>query len=209
MNLLEGKIRRKLYGVLIYSLQWPRVAFYRLLSWNRPLNDEARRRQPVLLLGDGEIRLGRCHLGVWPSPYLFSGYAHIEARTNTSSVHIADGVWINNNAVIIAERCRISIGKNTLIGTEFTVYDSDFHDLHPDRRLSGVAKTAPVTIGENVFIGSRVSVMKGVTIGDNSVIASGSVVTVAIPRNCIAAGVPARVVAEAVVAIGDKGQSHV
>ncbi len=97
--------------------------------------------------------------------------------------------------MIIAERSQISIGKNTLIGTEFTVYDSDFHDLHPERRMSVIVKTASVIIGEDVFIGSRVTILKGVTIGKNSVIASGAVVTGSIPENCIAAGVPARVVA--------------
>lgn len=66
----------------------------------------------------------------------------------SAEVQIEDGVSINNNAVIIAECCKISIGKNTLIGTEFTVYDSDFHDLQPERRMSGKAETAPVVIGD-------------------------------------------------------------
>lgn len=167
---------------------------YRFLSGNRPHTDHARRHQAVLLLGEGEIFLGRCQLGFWPSPYFLNGYIHIEARLPSAEVHIEDGVSINNNAVMIAECCRISIGKNTLIGTEFTVYDSNFHDLHPERRVSGTPETAPVTIGENVFIGSRVTVLKGAVIGNNSVIASGAVVTGTIPENCIAAGVPAKVV---------------
>jgi maltose O-acetyltransferase len=112
----------------------------------------------------------------------------------TARVTIADGVWINNNAVIIAERCEISIGKDTLIGSEFTVYDSDFHDLHSRRRLSGKSSTASVTIGDNVFIGSKVTILKGVKIGNNSVIASGSVVTADVLEDCVAAGVPARVI---------------
>jgi maltose O-acetyltransferase len=133
-------------------------------------------------------------LGVWPSPYYLNGYIHIEARDATASIKIEDGVWLNNNAVIIAERSSISIGANTLIGTEFTVYDSDFHDLQPERRMSGIHECSSVSIGENVFIGSRVMVMKGVVIGDNSVIASGAVVTHSVPANCIAGGVPAQVI---------------
>ncbi len=52
----------------------------------------------------------------------------------------------------------------------------------------------PVRIGNNVWIGSRVMVLKGASIGDNSVIAAMSVVTSAIPANCVAAGVPAKVI---------------
>ena len=194
VSVLSHKIRRKLHRAAILTLQRFRVQAYRFLSWNRPHDDRSRRHQPVLLLGEGKVYLGRCSLGFWPSPYFLNGYIHIEARLPSAEVKIEDGVSINNNAVIIAECCKISIGKNTLIGTEFTVYDSDFHDLHPERRMSGKAETAPVIIGDNVFIGSRVTVLKGAVIGNNTVIASGAVVTGIIPENCIAAGVPARVV---------------
>jgi maltose O-acetyltransferase len=145
-------------------------------------------------LGDGVISIGRSNIGVWPSPFFFNGYAHIEARTPTARVSIGDGVWINNNAVIIAERSNITIGDQTLIGSEFTVYDTDFHDLHPSRRLSGSPATASVFIGKNVFIGSRVTVLKGVNIGENSVVANGAIVTSDVPANSIVAGVPAKVI---------------
>jgi maltose O-acetyltransferase len=124
----------------------------------------------------GRVKLGCCNLGVWPFPYFLSGYIHLEARESTASIEIEEGVWINNNAVIIAERSSIRIGANTLIGTELTVYDSDFHDLHPLQRLAGTHECASVNIGKNVFIGSRVTILKGVTIGDDAVIASGSLV---------------------------------
>lgn len=146
------------------------------------------------MTGLGLIRLGKCNLGVWPSPYFFNGYIHLEARYPEAEIVIEDGVWINNNAVIITERSKISIGKNTLIGTEFTVYDSDFHELHPERRLSGGHECCPVHIGCNVFIGSRVTMLKGVTIGENSVIAAGSLVASDIPAMSIAAGVLAKVI---------------
>lgn len=50
------------------------------------------------------------------------------------------------------------IGQNTLSGIEFTVYDSDFHEAHPDRRRAGTHECHAVTIGNNVFTGLRVSV---------------------------------------------------
>jgi maltose O-acetyltransferase len=69
---------------------------------------------------------------------------------------------------------------------------ADFHDLHPDRRSDGVAKTGKVVIGENVLIGSNVKILKGVRIGNNAVIANGAVVTRSIPENAMAFGNPAR-----------------
>ena len=147
------------------------------------------------MTGRGRVKLGRCNLGVWPSPYYMNGYIHIEARSPEAEIIIGHDVWINNNASIISERSRIEIGDKTLIGPEFMIVDSDFHDLNPNRRLRGSHQAAPTTVGKNVFIGSRVTILKGVSVGDNSVIASGAVVTRDVPANSIVGGVPAKVVA--------------
>lgn len=173
--------------------QLVRIWKYQLLSDNKVIGQQAQRNQPVLASGEGVIKLGACQLGVWPSPYYFNGYIHIEARAARARVEIGHGVWVNNNAVIIAECDEITIGDNTLIGSECTIYDSDFHDLHPDRRMGGVPSTGSVHIGRNVFIGSRVTILKGVSIGDNAVIANGSVVTGSLPSDCVAGGVPAKI----------------
>mgnify|MGYP000361354714 CR=1 FL=1 len=111
-----------------------------------------------------------------------------------NDVRIGDNVSINNNATIVSEGEGISIGNDTLIGTNVFIADSDFHNLDPDLRLSNVIKTEKVTIGNNVFIGSNVSILKGVDIGNNSVIAYGSVVTKSIPSNVIAGGIPCKVI---------------
>jgi maltose O-acetyltransferase len=79
-----------------------------------------------------------------------------------------------------------------MLGTHCEIIDSDFHDLHPDRRSDGVAKMGKVVIGENVLIGSNVKILKGVRVGNNAVIANGSVVTRSIPENAVAFGNPAR-----------------
>jgi len=70
------------------------------------------------------------------------------------------------------------------------IFDSDFHGL-VDRRQP--VKSA-VKIGNNVFIGSRAIILKGVHIGDNSTIAAGAVVTGEVPANVVVAGNPARVI---------------
>ena len=182
------RLKRILHLLLIIIYQRLRVWKYKFISDIFHCESMARSNQPVLMTGRGKIRLGKCNLGVWPSPYYFNGYIHIEARQSTANIEIEDGVWINNNAVIIAERSSIHIGANTLIGTEFTVYDSDFHDLNPERRLAGTHQCAAVHIGKNVFIGSRVIVLKGVCIGDNAVIAAGCVVSNDVPEGSIFLG---------------------
>ncbi len=180
-----------LFAKLLHRI---RLRFYRHMSSMQIVSGKPRIHQPTLFIGKGRIELGKCHLGYFPSPGFFNGYAHIEARHPSASIIIADGVMINNSATIIADRSSIVIGANSLIGHEFTVFDSDFHALSPDARKTGIPAYAPVSIGENVFIGSRVTVLKGVTIGRDSVIASGATVVSDIPPGVIAAGSPARVI---------------
>jgi maltose O-acetyltransferase len=180
----------KLLGRLV---QWARILWYRCLSTGRVVNHGARFVQPVLVSGRGEVVLGRCQLGVSPSPHLFSGYIHLEARDDTARIVIDDGACLNNNVCLIAERSSITVGADALIGVGVSVYDSDFHSLDPRRRTSGDHACAPVVIGRNVFLGSHVTVLKGVTIGEDSVVGSGSVVTRDVPASVRAGGVPCRV----------------
>ena len=114
------------------------------------------------------------------------------------SVRIGENVGISG-ATIYAWNS-IKIGDNTLIGANCKILDSDLHPIDPADRLktdySEYVKTAPTEIGKNCFIGCNSLILKGVSIGDNSVIGAGSVVTKSIPANVIAAGNPAKVVRE-------------
>lgn len=89
----------------------------------------------------------------------------------------------------------VTIGDHCLIGTHCMIMDSPFHNVEPDQRLAP-PETAPITIGNNVWLASRVIVMPGVTIGDDSVVGIGSVVTKDIPPRSLAVGVPAKVIRE-------------
>ena len=87
---------------------------------------------------------------------------------------------------------RISIGARCLIGPHCIINDTAFHHVDPERRHD--APTAePIAIGENVWLGARVVVLPGVTIGDDSVIGVGSVVTRDVPPDVVVYGNPARV----------------
>ncbi len=170
-----------------------RILKFRFLSDCKNVVGHPNIRQPVHFVGKGTIRFnGHVTLGWYPSAYFFSGYIYLEARSPQSFIHIEEGVCINNNAVLVSDGAGISIGKGSMLGTHCEVIDSDFHDLHPDRRVNGVAKTGPVVIGDNVLIGSNVKILKGVRIEKNAVIGNGAVVTRSVPENAVAFGNPAR-----------------
>ena len=94
-----------------------------------------------------------------------------------------------NQGVRIACSEEISIGDNTLIGDETVILDNDYHGVS-----ESAAKVAPVRIESDVWLGTRVIVLRGVTIGRGSVVGAGAVVTRSIPPFTFAAGVPARAV---------------
>ncbi|POY34903.1 acetyltransferase [Solitalea longa] len=197
-SLFLKKARIRIIKKLLYPLlRWIIIKKYRLLSTCINFKGKPVLNQALLAQGLGEIEIsGTVTIGVTSSPSLFSTYAYFEVRKKQSKIKIEDGVFLNNNSCLISEGEGISIGKNTLIGLNFCAYDSDFHDLAPDKRMGGLPKTAAVVIGYNVFIGSNVTVLKGVTIGDNTVIANGSLVVKSIPANVIAGGNPCKVIKE-------------
>ncbi|MEL4271902.1 DapH/DapD/GlmU-related protein [Shewanella xiamenensis] len=142
--------------------------------------------QSLKLEGKGKITLDAgCVLGVYPSPSLYHGEFYLEARSSTAEITIGKRVYINNNAIIISDKTAIAIGDDTLICPNFICFDSNFHSLHPAKRLSSDYRCKPVNIGRNVFIGANVTILQGVTIGDNSVIGAGCVINSDIPSNVI------------------------
>jgi acetyltransferase-like isoleucine patch superfamily enzyme len=195
IDYLKKVTRFALKKTLHFIFQHPRIFKYKLLSNCNQVIGKPRLNQPLQINGKGKVVFHQnVRFGVDPSPFLYSGYCYVDSRNKSSKIEIGKDCWINNNFIAIAEGEGIEIGPNTLIGPSCEIFDSDFHELQPDKRKGGVAKTAKVKIGENVFIGSNVKILKGVLIGKNSVIANGSVVTKSIPENVIAAGVPAKVI---------------
>src|SRR5439155_12186150 len=143
----------------------PRIWKSRALSTCERVTGTPIVHQPVLFLGDGTISLGRDVEFGWPtSGGFYNGYCHVEAFARESVVEIGDGAQVNNDALIKSEGPGICIGPRALLGSRVCIYDSDFHELHPDRRRGGRPATAPVELEENVFIGDGVLILKGVTI---------------------------------------------
>lgn len=123
-----------------------------------------------------------------------NGYCELQARTPNSIIKIGDNTAINNNFMAIASE-KISIGKNCRVGVNCELMDFDAHSINPNKRAQ-VGKVAPIIIENNVWIGNNVIILSGCTIGENSVIAAGAVVTKSIPANCVAGGVPAKIIKE-------------
>lgn len=105
---------------------------------------------------------------------------------------IGDSTFINYGTSISAHE-RVEIGRGCLIGNYTLIMDNDYHDMR-NHLLPGAS--APIVLEDAVWLGARVTVLKGVRIGENSVVGAGSVVTKDIPAGVFAAGSPARVIRE-------------
>lgn len=142
--------------------------------------------QRITCLGSGAISIGsNVLLGTYPSAGHKNGEFYLEARNSDAAIVIGNNVCINNGAIIISNGSKISIGNDTLIGPNFTCFDSDFHSISPLCRRSGKCSSMPVFIGDNVFIGANVTILKGSNIGKNSVIGAGCVIRGVIPENVV------------------------
>ena len=94
-----------------------------------------------------------------------------------------------NWGVTIGVASSITIGAWTQIGDECLIYDSDWHSIDG---IDANTPVAPTVIGNGVWLGARVTVLKGVTIGDNTVVAANATVTADLPEQVLAAGTPAK-----------------
>lgn len=108
------------------------------------------------------------------------------------NIEVGERFFANFNLVILDE-ARVTFGNDCFVGSNVSIYTA-CHDTHPVERNSRREWAEPVSIGHNCWIGGSVTILPGVTIGDNVTIGAGSVVVHDIPANSIAVGNPCRVV---------------
>jgi acetyltransferase-like isoleucine patch superfamily enzyme len=111
-----------------------------------------------------------------------------------ASLHIGNNVGISNSTIVCTDE--IIIKDNVMIGGSCRIWDTDFHSLDPNIRGTlddkHFRKSKLIVINKNVFIGGFSIILKGVNIGENSIIGAGSLVTKSIPKNQIWGGNPAK-----------------
>ena len=105
------------------------------------------------------------------------------------NIHCGSDVIINMNCTFVDNNC-ISIGNNVLIASDVKIYTA----THTTDVTGRTTFSKPITIEDNVWIGGGAILLPGVTIGKNSVIGAGSIVTRSIPENCVAVGNPCRII---------------
>lgn len=93
---------------------------------------------------------------------------------NNANINIGNNVFLNSGCIITA-REKIQIGDNTIVGPYVLIYDND-HKITSGEIEHNVYNTAPIIIGKNVWIGAGTIILRGTEIGDNSIIASGSII---------------------------------
>jgi acetyltransferase-like isoleucine patch superfamily enzyme len=132
----------------------------------------------------GDARIGKgflCH----GSPGKLVGITVQRGAT----FRLGDNAFMNHGSGVLCTK-HVEIGDNIKVGPDVVIRDSDAHEISPGR---GVRRKS-IIIGDNVWLGQRVIVLPGARIGDNAVIAAGAIVSGEIPANCIAGGVPAKII---------------
>lgn len=149
----------------------------------------------VLVYPGSKIKMGNnIRFRTSPDSNLIGLNRRTVIATHSANAEIIIGDNCGFSAVVIGANDSIIIGNWVMAGANVLITDFDWHSMKPNDREHGIPESKPVVIADNVFIGYSSTILKGVTIGENSVIGANSVVTKNIPANVIAAGNPCKVI---------------
>ncbi len=183
---MKNEVSAKLHSGELYDPMDPEItevqsrAVMRLYEYNQTAPQEAEKRQRLL-----EEMLWECGEGCHIEP-------PFHANWGGYFLHLGEGVYANFSLTLVDDT-HIYIGDHTLIGPNVTISTAN-HPINPEIRSQGWQYNLPIHIGKNCWLGSGVIISAGVTIGDNTVIGAGSVVTNDIPADSLAFGTPCRVI---------------
>lgn len=118
----------------------------------------------------------------------------LHANWGGRHVHFGKGVYANFNLTLVDDT-HIYVGDCTMFGPNVTIATAG-HPLLPSLREQGYQYNAPVHIGRNCWFGAGVIILPGITVGNNTVVGAGSIVTKDLPDNVVAVGNPCRVLRE-------------
>lgn len=177
--------RKLMHSGDIYSPEDPTIlaeqtqAMLPMYEYNQTLPTEGKKRQALLK---------KMFAAVGKDCYIEPPF---HANWGGHHIKLGNHVYANFN-LTIADDTYVTIGDNTMIGPNVTM-SSAAHPILPKLRKHGYQYNLPIKIGSNCWLGAGVIILPGVTIGDNSVIGAGAVVTRDIPANVVAMGIPAKV----------------
>ena len=190
-RILEGLLR----GLLIHYFF--HLSDKQIVDVSTPTSNEKKTVNlltPTLFKGQGRIKLTSTTQFGWPASPGSYGCSTIDARTPQALIEFGEHTIVNNGSTLISEGAGIRIGARCQIGGEALIMDSNFHEMAMGQRHLADGSTKQVLIGDDVFIGARVTILKGSQIGDGCVISTGAVVLgLVAPALSIVAGNPARV----------------
>lgn len=153
---------------------------------------------PVVSVADGStVAIGQRFVAASRSSLTALGVSHptvLRTLRPGAVLEVGDDVGISGGSICAA--VRVTIGEGCLLGADVTVVDTDFHPVHhPLRRYAPPPAPRPedaVSIGRNVFIGTRAIILRGSHIGDHAVVGAGAVVRGPVEAGTVVAGNPAR-----------------
>ena len=179
--------KEKMLAGELYDASDPRLTSERqnaeaLTSWYNETAPEATDRRRQLL---GEL-FGSLGDGAVVEPPFRCDYG--------STVHVGDDCYANVDCVFL-DVCRIDVGRHCLVGPGVHLYTAT-HPLDAETRAEGPEYGRPISIGDDVWIGGRAVVNPGISVGDRSVVGSGTVVTEDVPDDVVVQGNPAQVIKE-------------
>ncbi len=181
MDMLERMKQPEPYVCRYFEMPHELQKKAKKLCWeyNQSSPDDGARRSEIL-----HELLGTCQPHTFIQPSFQCDYGF--------NIHV-HGVMIMNHNCVILDTSPVHIGHGAFIGPG-TVLACSGHSLLAEERMEGIGTSAPITLGDHVWLGANVTVLKGVTIGRDTVVAAGSVVTKSLPEGVLAAGVPAKVI---------------
>jgi acetyltransferase-like isoleucine patch superfamily enzyme len=186
--------RKQTLYFLLEALRKPFYKFY-LKRRNVVFGEKLTVFGKPLVINRGIINIGmNCKL-ISSSKFYGQGLQPVSLYTlnETSRINIGNSCTLNGTS--IRSVSHISIGNDCVFAPDVKIVDHD-HPLSSTERHSTNYIAEPITIEDNVWVGFNVIILKGIRIGKNSIIGAGSVVVKDIPENCIAAGIPAKVIKE-------------
>ncbi|HVG20862.1 MAG TPA: acyltransferase [Blastocatellia bacterium] len=172
--------RELAWGIVRGALFYRAAGFKRLPIIHRGVKVRA---------SNGSVQIG--HFSEIHDRVVLSAIGERGGRPARISIGDYTSIWYGT---VVSARHDVSIGRQCAISWNCTIIDNDMHEIVDVGERGGGQRDHAVKIGDHVWIGAQAVVLKGVTIGENSVVAAGAIVTKDVPAYSLVAGAPAKVV---------------